>query len=196
MTAAARMAGRPSNEVPRAITRPTLAECLQASRATDAGRPHDRCVAEEIFIRTAVATDAEAIAGTYLAAFRETYAFPPAHSDAEVRTWVRTGLLPSSVTWVATDGDEIVGFLSLRDGSVEQLYVRQPWTGRGIGSRLLGLAKEHRPGGLELWTFQVNAGARRFYQRHGFVAAEMTDGAGNEERQPDVRYVWRGSALG
>jgi GNAT superfamily N-acetyltransferase len=73
---------------------------------------------------------------------------------------------------------------------VEQLYLRRPWTGRGIGSRLIALAREASPDGLELWTFQVNAGARRFYERHGFAVAEMTDGRANEERQPDVRYVW------
>lgn len=38
---------------------------------------------------------------------------------------------------------------------------------------------------------QVNESARRFYERHDFVAAEYTDGHGNEEREPDVRYVWR-----
>ena len=47
--------------------------------------------------------------------------------------------------------------------------------------------------GLELWTFQVNARARRFYERNDFVEAELTDGSGNEEREPDVRYVWRPS---
>jgi len=51
-------------------------------------------------------------------------------------------------------------------------------------------AQARRPAGLELWTFQVNDGARRFYERHGFRAVEVTDGAGNEERQPDVRYAW------
>ncbi len=48
--------------------------------------------------------------------------------------------------------------------------------------------------GLELWTFQVNARARRFYERHGFVEVDRTDGGHNEERQPDVRYAWRPGA--
>ncbi|GHD97675.1 hypothetical protein GCM10010339_00960 [Streptomyces alanosinicus] len=52
-------------------------------------------------------------------------------------------------------------------------------------------AKERSPGGLSLWTFQVNKPAHRFYERHGFTAVESTDGSGNEEREPDVRYVWR-----
>ena len=41
---------------------------------------------------------------------------------------------------------------------------------------------------VKLWTFQRNAGARRFYERNGFVAVEFGDGTGNEEREPDVRY--------
>jgi len=53
------------------------------------------------------------------------------------------------------------------------------------------LAKERLAGGIELWTFQVNEAAARFYERHGFVAAERTDGAGNEERSPDIRYTWQ-----
>ena len=151
---------------------------------------HDRCVADEFSIRPGRLADADAVADTWLAAFRETYAFPPAHSDDDVRAWVRTGLLPSTRTWVAEANGRMVGFIALRDASVEQLYVRQPWTGRGIGSRLIDLAKDRHPGGLELWTFQVNTGARRFYERHGFRAVEMTDGSANEEHQPDVRYAW------
>ena len=100
-------------------------------------------------------------------------------------------LLPATETWVAELGKTIVAFCTLHDGWIEQLYVAPGHTGRGIGSRLIELAKERQPDGLQLWTFQVNAGARRFYERHGFRMAEMTNGAGNEERQPDVRYAWR-----
>ena len=30
----------------------------------------------------------------------------------------------------------------------------------------------------------------RFYEARGFVASEFNDGSRNEEREPDVRYVW------
>jgi hypothetical protein len=53
------------------------------------------------------------------------------------------------------------------------------------------LAKQRRPAGLDLYTFQVNGGARRFYERHGFVGIALGDGSGNDEGQPDVRYAWR-----
>jgi hypothetical protein len=46
---------------------------------------------------------------------------------------------------------------------------------------------------LKLWTLQSNAGAQRFYLRHGFVEADRTDGADNEERAPDILYVLEGA---
>jgi hypothetical protein len=60
----------------------------------------------------------------------------------------------------------------------------------------MALAKQRSPAELQLWTFQVNAGARRFYERHGFVPVELTDGATNQERQPDVRYRWVPRSIG
>lgn len=80
--------------------------------------------------------------------------------------------------------------MALTPGHLEQLYVAADRLGGGIGRRLVELAKEREPVGLSLWTFQVNARARRFYERNGFAAVEWTDGSGNQERQPDVRYEW------
>ena len=42
---------------------------------------------------------------------------------------------------------------------------------------------------MQLWAFQSNTGALRFYERHGFVAVEETDGD-NEEGAPDLRMRW------
>ena len=61
---------------------------------------------------------------------------------------------------------------------------------KGVGRRLIELAKERRPGGLDLYCFAVNATARRFYERNGFAPVAFGDGSGNEERQPDVLYRW------
>lgn len=148
---------------------------------------HDGVVAQ---IRRATASDAATLAEVYLASFKATYEFPLAHTDDEVRSWVRDILLPTTETWVAEDGGRTIGFIALGETSVEHLYLTPERTGEGIGSRLLALAQRQRPAGLSLWTFQTNTGARHFYERHGFRVAQLTDGSGNEERQPDVRYVW------
>jgi ribosomal protein S18 acetylase RimI-like enzyme len=141
--------------------------------------------------RRGVEGDAEAIADVFLASFRATYAFPMVHSDDAVRRWVRDVLVRRDETWVAEADGAVVGFLTLTDDMLDQLYVAPAWQGRGIGADLVALAKQRRPDGLDLYTFQVNARARAFYERRGFRAVAFGDGSGNEEQQPDVRYAWR-----
>jgi GNAT superfamily N-acetyltransferase len=136
--------------------------------------------------------DAAAVAEVWLRSFAA--ALPTvrrAHSEDEVRGWVRDVLLPGHDVWVADVEGRVVGLLAVSDGRLDQLYLSPDWRGRGLGDRFLALAKETQPSGLQLWTFQVNQPAQRFYERHGFVAVERTDGSRNEEREPDVRYVWR-----
>jgi GNAT superfamily N-acetyltransferase len=149
----------------------------------------------EVSVRPASPEDADAIADVFLASFAGTYQFPLAHSDEEVRRWIPETLLPTGGVWVVTDpGGAVVAMMALSSEMLDHLYVAPGWTGRGIGSRLIELAKSHRPGGLDLYTFQVNAGARRFYERHGFVEIWRGDGSDNEEGQPDLRYAWRPSS--
>ena len=147
-----------------------------------------------IRLRRSEAHDAEPIAGI-LVASREanSHTIPSlVHSPVEVLAWVRAVVLPERETWVACRDDAaVVGVLVLHGKVIDQLYVRPPCTGQGVGAGLLALAQQLRPRGLELWTFQSNVGARRFYARHGFTEVELTDGSGNEERQPDVRLTWQ-----
>ena len=145
-----------------------------------------------VTIRPATPTDAATIANVFLASFHATYDFPLAHTDEQVREWIRDELLPAGVTWVALDADgTVVALMAVKPGDLDHLYVRPDLLGQGIGRRLLDVAKAESPDGLTLYTFQVNARARRFYERNGFVAEWFGDGSTNEERQPDVRYVWQ-----
>jgi GNAT superfamily N-acetyltransferase len=150
---------------------------------------------DTVELRPAGRGDAAAIADVYLAAVQATYDFPLAHSDEQVREWIRDVVVPTQEVWVATASDgTVVALMALTSDMLDQLYVAPGWTGRGIGSRLVTLAKARRPGGLDLYTFQVNSGARRFYERQGFLEVARGDGSGNEEEQPDVRYAWRPKA--
>jgi GNAT superfamily N-acetyltransferase len=147
-----------------------------------------------IVLRPATAEDAAALGDVYLAAFHATYDFPLAHTDDQVRAWLQDVVVPAGNTWVAVDeaaDGAVVGLAVVAGADLDQLYVAPDRLGEGIGRRLLDLAKDRSPGGLSLYTFQVNDRARRFYERNGFTAEWFGDGSANEEGQPDVRYVWR-----
>ena len=148
-------------------------------------------------VRRAAGPHAAAVAEVWLRSFSA--ALPGvrrAHTDDEVRAWIREVVVPGQETWVATVDGSVVAMMTLDGDDLDQLYIHPSWQGRGIGGRLVDMAKGRSPSGLTLWTFQVNEPARRFYERHGFVAEEWTDGSRNEEREPDVRYVWRPEGAG
>lgn len=150
----------------------------------------------QLTIRRATPADASATAELYLRARRAGTASgtvpPPAHGDDEVRDWVVRVVIPAGECWLAENASgTVLGMLVLEEDWIDQLYVDPELTGAGIGSALIAVAKRERPDGLRLWTFQSNRGAQRFYRCHGFHEAERTDGSRNEERAPDVRYVWR-----
>lgn len=116
------------------------------------------------------------------------------HTAEEDSAWIR-GVFANLSVYLACEGMRVVGVAS-RDGEwLSQLYVAPGRTGEGIGQRLLDTMLEEAAAAaipvFKLWTFQRNAGARRFYERNGFVAVTFTDGRGNEEGEPDVRYERR-----
>lgn len=92
--------------------------------------------------------------------------------------------------WGCLEVAHLIGFIAFRENYIEHLYVLPAYQGEGLGTILLLIAQD-RCDELELWTFQENKAARRFYERKGFVAVEMTDGTRNEENEPDVRYGWK-----
>ncbi|HEY1720160.1 MAG TPA: GNAT family N-acetyltransferase [Magnetospirillaceae bacterium] len=115
---------------------------------------------------------------------------PTLHTPDEDRAWFRDHLFPNNEVWVAEDeAGALLGYAARAQGWLNHIYVHPDHQGRGVGDALLAMAK----GGidtLQLWTFQENAHARRFYEKRGLVLAELTDGLRNEEKSPDARYVW------
>jgi putative acetyltransferase len=109
------------------------------------------------------------------------------HTPDEDRSFFRDRVFTRCEAWGVFEADGLVGFIAFRPGWIDHLYVLPGSQGRGVGVALLSIAMERLPE-INLWTFQANAGARGFYERFGFTAVEFTDGAGNEEREPDVRY--------
>jgi GNAT superfamily N-acetyltransferase len=138
------------------------------------------------------ARDADETATMYIASRRAMLpGLNEPYTEAETRAWMRDTVFTHYAVRIAEIDGEIVGFAA-RDGAwLMQLYVKPGWTGKRIGTHLLrdilADAAFSTPV-LRLYTFARNTGARRFYERHGFVAVAFGDGSGNVEHEPDVRY--------
>jgi ribosomal protein S18 acetylase RimI-like enzyme len=146
-------------------------------------------------LRRARPEDAADLAVILRTALRVTMpALPALHSPEKDHHFLRDVVLPNEEVWVAEVDGSPVGFVSLgsRDGDtyLQHIYVAPAYQGRGLGTELIERAKERRPFGFRLWVFQRNDCARHFYEKHGLRVVELTDGSGNDEREPDALYEW------
>jgi len=143
-----------------------------------------------IALRRAGPDDAAAVAAVYSPSYRLLTFLPALHTADEDREFIAGIIFKECEVTVAELAERIVAFLA-RDGEeVRLLYTHPDFIGRSAGGRLLEAAKQEDVEALELWCFQANTAGRRFYEAHGFKAIALTDGSGNEEKTPDVRYRW------
>ncbi|HEY0187200.1 MAG TPA: GNAT family N-acetyltransferase [Cellulomonas sp.] len=139
-------------------------------------------------VRPARPEDAAGIAAVHVRSWQQAYAdhLPAeylAALDVAARTaeWTRT-LDPHghTRTWVATSGDEVLGFIALgpardedadlRTLQVYAIYLDADMWGRGAARDLMRTALAEVPPRtpVTLWVFSENERARHFYRRHGF----------------------------
>ena len=122
--------------------------------------------------------------------FNAVIGIEPVHSF-ESQAYFLTEILPQSYSlFVAVDHaiGQPIAFIAFSESDVSQLYVDIRFQGKGLGSALLNLAIEQSSGSLKVRTFEVNENARRFYEKHGFVA--IGGDSDNEEGLPDILYEW------
>jgi GNAT superfamily N-acetyltransferase len=111
------------------------------------------------------------------------------HTPQEDQWFFQERVFKECNVWGAFREDELAGIIAFRSDWIDQLYVLPHAQGDGVGTKLLQLAQgafSH----LHLWTFQRNQRARRFYEARCFVLIKETDGANNEEKEPDALYLW------
>jgi len=143
-------------------------------------------------LRRAVLSDMDAVARLHRHVRQVCLPYLPVlHTSEEDLTFFCEEVFPHCAMWLGEDGDVLAGFAAVRGEGLDHLYVDPSWHGQGLGSALLHMAKKGRAR-LDLWVFQRNEQARRFYEHRGFTFVALTDGSGNEERMPDVHYRWTG----
>ena len=109
------------------------------------------------------------------------------HSPEEFRAFYRERVMVDGPVWGVFQDDAFRGHVALLPGWIDHLYVDPDHHRQGVGSTLVRLAQAEQAE-LRLHTFQSNTAARAFYERHGFIAEEFTDGSRNEEKMPDMTY--------
>jgi ribosomal protein S18 acetylase RimI-like enzyme len=139
-------------------------------------------------IRRATPEDGREVSRVFAAARGDMTYLP--RIDDEHRPLLGGWFIGRGPIWVSEQNGLIVAFAGVSDEELTHLYVDPTSQSQGIGTELLDHAKSVQPERLELWVFQKNEGARRFYERHGFRLVKLTDGAGNMEKEPDALYEW------
>lgn len=147
----------------------------------------------DAMLRAALPEDSAGIATVLIGSRRVFLPFAPSvHPDHDVRQWVSSTLVRCNRVFVWEEAGSIVAVLAISavqaQSWINQLYVLPGWNRRGIGTRLLMHAHSMLPAPIYLYTFQENAGARRFYERNGYQAVAFSDGQSNEEKCPDILY--------
>ena len=137
-------------------------------------------------IRRATEGDLDAIVAVFEPSFATLDFLPALHTHDENLAFFRRCIAEGEAFVHGSDG-----FAILAGNTLTHIYVHPAAIGTGVGHALFEHVKAARPGGFDLWVFQQNERARRFYEAHGAQPVELTDGSGNEERTPDVRYEWR-----
>jgi ribosomal protein S18 acetylase RimI-like enzyme len=103
-----------------------------------------------------------------------------------------------ATTTIAESGGHLIGFVTVRDDEIEQLYVDARARGSGVAAALLGhgervIAEQHE----RAWLAVVagNTRARRFYARNGWIDTGPFDNpveiAGGTMTVPTLRYEKR-----
>ncbi|HKV00289.1 MAG TPA: GNAT family N-acetyltransferase [Vineibacter sp.] len=142
-------------------------------------------------LRDATPGDAHDLTDLFLAARRTAMPWlAVVHTDDETRGWITHALLRDRRVRIAEADGRVAGFAVVHDGWLDHLYIAPAHQGTGAGSLLLDDSKRLSGGALQLYVFQRNQRARAFYLSRGFVEAAFSDGATNEEREPDLVMRW------
>lgn len=144
-----------------------------------------------ITIRSYVEDDLDTVVALWYNSWSNT--FPGLRHPQPFEAWkfrFKNDLAINNSVLVAEFQSQIVGFIVINEekGTLEQIFVDVDVQRIGIGTALLSEAKIICPSGLSLTTLEQNVRARRFYEKHGFIAGKF--GVNPVNKQTNIEYTW------
>lgn len=95
--------------------------------------------------------------------------FVAKHTPERQENYLRSEMEAGKRIWLLKADDVPVGIVSIRGNLIENLYVHPTYQRQGYGTKLLRFAMEQCEDAPTLWILNNNDGARRLYERNGFV---------------------------
>ncbi|MBQ7784967.1 MAG: GNAT family N-acetyltransferase [Clostridia bacterium] len=95
--------------------------------------------------------------------------FVAKHTPERQENYLRSEMEAGKRIWLLKADDVPVGIVSIRGNLIENLYVHPAYQRQGYGTKLLRFAMEQCEDAPTLWILNNNDGARRLYERNGFV---------------------------
>jgi ribosomal protein S18 acetylase RimI-like enzyme len=142
-------------------------------------------------IRQASLGDGRRVTELHVLARYDMAYLPHVYSFASIEKWMREAVLPRQQVWVAELDRTVVGYASLHEAYLTDLYVHPSYQRDGIGAALFTEVKESAPDGFKFWVFEANQDAIRFYEKHGArTVRAVTDGSQNVEGLPVRLMCW------
>ncbi|HKD47417.1 MAG TPA: GNAT family N-acetyltransferase [Rhizomicrobium sp.] len=138
-------------------------------------------------IRPYTETDFEAVTAIWLASWQSTGIDAPV-TLAELRERWLKDFAVGRMVYVAMAENDIAGFMVLRPGLLDQLFIAPTRQSEGFGKALLDFAKQQMPEGFELRT-ALHSRAPAFYEREGLERGEV--GIHPRLGHEIVTYYWR-----
>ncbi|MEM8563965.1 MAG: GNAT family N-acetyltransferase [Pseudomonadota bacterium] len=114
------------------------------------------------------------------ASVRATHHFLPEHYINELKPLILHRYFDAVELCYVSVAGEAVGFIGVADGTIEMLFVRPDYFGKGVGTTLAKYAIEYF-GATKVDVNEQNPDAIAFYTRMGFslVGRSALDGQGN-----------------
>jgi len=111
------------------------------------------------------------------------------HSYEEDQVYFRDVILVNNDIWVVEADGKPVAFMAIAGDFIDQLYVDPDYQRQKLGKALLDYAKSLSPEHLWLYTLQINANGRAFYEKNDFRQVKLGISPAPES-EPDVEYHW------